>query len=382
MTPSIPLPQIAAQQIRQIADLASQIEASAPFIFLLPGQLQAQGGTLFPGAERVVWMVAHLLLDRGRLFPGCTEDGADLLRCHNNVADLRALLTRLQGLCDAARDTIVALQASNLRRALLVLSIARQHDESVAAQAQVRNIPPTPAQLAQILERKTALVRVYSVIDGYYQSLQQRKAQRKAAQQPAQPAQPAPPTPLAMPPQPHPTTPIQPAPLAMHPQPRPTRALNPAVATESPALAGGFHAAPAAPPATYPTAPSAAPAAAPAAPTLKQRAQQRAQAQRKDASRLEALEEFEDQLRGTAPPATGLTPAKATPPLAFSAHGMRRYAVRNGDRSALKPARRSPPSAFAHQQQRLADLYLSAQSSSLNSAAADDVAAVPHHPRE
>lgn len=330
MTPSIPLPTISAQQVLDLANFVGQIETHAPFIFLLPGQLQAQGGTLFPGSDMVVFLVAQLLMDKANLFPGCPENGRDLMNSYAAVSPLRMLLHRLQALCDAARDTLVALQASNLRRALLVLSLVKQQDEAAVAMTQVHHLPPSSDQLQLILARKTALVRVYHVIDRYYDSLKRKKSQSQAARQAAHRAE--------------------------------QRAAQQAARDAATlATSGGFAAPrlsadpiadlivdPVVDPAADPVADPVAEAPAPG-PTASQRAQSRAQLELKDAVQLKSMEEFEDQLRGAASPASGKVAPCATAPHAFSISGMRRHAVRRGDRSVLKPPKHIDSAAMARQ---------------------------------
>src|SRR5579872_2944066 len=189
MNPTINLPDINSDHLRQMSEVFAQVENQSRFIVLLPGQRQAQGGSLFPGSEFVVWAVAQAMERKPGLFTGSGEDAQDLMKDHKAAVDLKVLLGRIDLLRDSAQDTLIALQSRNIRRAISTLSFVRRGEELAQEQEALRHLPLSSAQIQVLISRRIVLVQAYRVINDYYASLKAKKEQKKAAREAAKAAQ-------------------------------------------------------------------------------------------------------------------------------------------------------------------------------------------------
>ena len=296
------MPPIPPGKVRSLNKYLAGIESEAPFIVLLPGQGQALGGSLFPECDQVVRSVAAGMIDEPELFADIEEDGRDLMNGYLAGVDLDVFIARQETLLSAAKDTRVALKAQNLQRALGVLGQVRRDEDVTRERIARTQKDPSPEEKLLLWRRRVVLLEAYGLVSAYYASLQTKKIHKKAAR----------------------------------------HAANAAPAAHKPPVSAK---------------------------------QEKARQQTKDGCWLEALEVFEDKVRSASPqkaaagapsadlgPSTSpVDPGPSAPPSAYSPAGLRRMAVLEGDRRAVDPARRRPPSTpFQRAIDPTLDRYLSA----------------------
>ena len=304
MTTVVDLPPITFAQLVTLSTLVGQIEAGAPFVFLLPGQRKALSGSLFPDADAVVDATARALIDHPDLLSGAGQDGHSLLQDHLAAVALKSFIYRTTTLLEAARDTWTALSARNVQRAMAVLNFVR-HEEDIARQRLQLRQPP-PQEGLTLWRRRMVLLGAWTVVDAYYGSLKARKAAKKQAR------------------------------LATRPQHQATADSNPAAQPD-----------PSKPSHSKPNRTDPGPATS------------RSRQDSKDGIRLQTLEAFEAKVRDSRSPEAIPPTTQTTTPLAFSAAGMRRLDVQQGDRSAVKPRKRPrPPSPHKQMHKQMTDLAL------------------------